>query len=356
MPNLFDPWTTNKMTLRNRFVRSATMDGIANQGSVSEAEIKLYEDLAGGEIGLIVSHGLAPTREGQTGAGQISVATDEAVPGLKQLTDIIHAGGGKIVAQILHAGWRAREEFTGTLPVGPSDTVNPRTGARIRGLSSDEIYQMVEDFVQAARRIKEAGFDGVQLHGAHSWLLSAFFSPATNKRNDEWGGSLEKNANLARAIIRGIRKMAGPEYPVMIKLGIQDYHPEGKSTAGGVLQAKLLEAAGVDCIEVSEGLEADQSHHIRLDAVRPYYLEECTEARKALSLPLILVGGMRDVRDMQAVLDEGIADAVSMCRPFIMDPLLVKHLREALAETSKCISCNKCLGQTRLGSLRCVLV
>lgn len=356
MPDLFDPMTINKMELRNRFVRSATMDGIANQGVVSDAEIKLYQELAEGEIGLIVSHGLAPTKEGHTGPGQISVYSDESIPSLKKLVDIVHKGGGKIIAQILHGGWRCRQEFTGVPPVGPSNTVNPRSGAQIRGLESDEVYKLVEDFVLAARRIKDAGFDGVQLHGAHSWLLSAFLSPATNKRDDEWGGSPEKNANLARSICRGIRKMAGPDYPIMIKLGIKDYHPDGKSASDGLVQARLLETDGVDCIEVSEGLEADQSHHIRLDALRPYYLEECAEARKALSLPLILVGGMRQLSDMQAVLDRGIADAISMCRPFVMDPLLVKHFREGISENSGCTSCNGCLTRRIPGELRCILL
>lgn len=353
MPNLFEAMTINKMKLRNRFVRSATMDSLANQGMVSDAEISLYQELAQGEIGLIVSHGLAPTRDGQTGPGQLSAYADEAIPSLSKLVDIIHAGNGKIVAQFLHGGWRCRQEVTGTLPVGPSDTVNPRSGAQIRGLSSDEIYKLVESYVQATKRVIEAGFDGVQLHGAHSWLLSAFLSPATNKRDDEWGGSPEKNANLVRSICRGIRQMAGPDYPILVKLGIKDYALGGKSVSDGVTQAKLLEMDGVDAIEVSEGIEGDQSNHIRLDAVKPYYMPECREARKALSIPIILVGGMRNLQDMQAVLDEGMADAVSMCRPFIMDPHLVKHLREGLTELSECISCNKCLGQSRLGHLSC---
>lgn len=356
MTSLFDPLTINKMELRNRFVRSATMDGLADNGMMSDAEIKLYEALAGGEIGLIISHGIAPTKEGQTGQGQLVAYTDEAIPSLKKMADIVHARGGKIVAQFLHAGWRARQEITGLNPVGPSDTVNPASGAKIRGLSSDEIYELIESYVRATRRVIEAGFDGVQLHGAHSWLLSAFFSPATNKRRDEWGGSPEKNANLARSICRRIREMAGPDFPIMIKVGIKDYHPEGKSVHEGIRQARLLQEDCVDAIEVSEGLELEGAHHIRRDAVHPYYLDECGQARKALSLPLILVGGMRELREMQAVLDQGLADAVSMCRPFIMDPHLVKHLREGSEVSSKCISCNRCLGQARQGYLRCTEV
>jgi 2,4-dienoyl-CoA reductase-like NADH-dependent reductase (Old Yellow Enzyme family) len=222
-------------------------------------------------------------------------------------------------------------------------------------LSGDEIHQLVEDYVQASRRIIDAGFDGVQLHGAHSWLLSAFLSPVTNRREDEWGGTAEKRATLVRRICRGIRKMAGPDYPVMVKLGLKDYHPQGKPVSEGIEQARLLETDGVDALEVSEGLEEDFFHHIRREAVSPYYVEECRQAKRALSRPLILVGGMRRVQNMQQIIDDGVADAISMCRPFIMDPLIVKHLRDEAASGSGCTSCNACLGLMAQRKVGCVL-
>jgi 2,4-dienoyl-CoA reductase-like NADH-dependent reductase (Old Yellow Enzyme family) len=352
---IFDPLTINKLVLNNRIVRSATMDSMADSGRVSDAEMLLYRELAEGEIGLIISHGLYPTKEGQASPGQLSVHTDDAISSLGRLTRVVHDKGGKIVAQILHGGWLCRPEVTGMLPVGPSATTHPRTGQPIRELTANEVYQLVDDYVQATRRIIEAGFDGIQLHGAHSWLLSAFLSPATNHREDEWGGSPEKRTNLVRSICRGIRRMAGPDYPVMIKLGLKDYHPTGKAVSEGIEQARLLQTAGVDAIEVSEGLEEDFFHHIRPDVVSPYYIAECREARKALSMPLILVGGMRKLQDMQEVIEDGIADAISMCRPFIMDPHLVRNLRQRLIDGSGCTSCNACLGQMAQGRLRCIL-
>jgi 2,4-dienoyl-CoA reductase-like NADH-dependent reductase (Old Yellow Enzyme family) len=355
MSELFDSLTINKLTLRNRFVRSATMDGMADNGMVSRAELDMYRRLGSGEIGLIFSHGLYPTKEGQCSPGQLSVHTDEAIPSLGKLTHAVHEGGGKIAAQILHGGWLCRPEVTGTLPVGPSATSHPRSGQAIRGLSGDEIYQLVDDYAQATRRIVEAGFDGVQLHGAHSWLLSAFLSPATNRREDEWGGSPENRARLVSSLVQSMRRVAGPDYPIMIKLGIKDYHPQGKTVAEGVEQARLLEAGGVDAIEVSEGLEEDFFHHIRPDAVSPYYLDECRQARVRLSVPLILVGGMRTLNDMQRAVSQGVADAVSMCRPFIMDPHLVKKLKAATDSYSGCTSCNGCLGRMGRGTLECVL-
>ncbi|MFC2038755.1 NADH:flavin oxidoreductase [Chloroflexota bacterium] len=356
MPSIFEPFVINKMELRNRFVRSATMDSMANNSMLSDAEVELYRDLGKGEIGLIYSHGLYPTQEGKCSPRQLSVHNDDSLPSLKKLVDIVHEGGGKIAAQILHGGWMSSSDTSGMPPVGPTALIHPRSGLQVRELSSEEVYKLVEDYVRAAIRIKEAGFDGVQLHGAHSWILSAFLSPATNKRTDEWGGTNEKRANLVRKICEGIKKAAGDDYPTMVKLGIKDYHPEGKTITEGIEQARLIVESGADAIEVSEGLEQDFFHHIRTDATSPYYLEECRQVKQELSVPVILVGGMREVHDMQAVLDDEIADAVSMCRPFIMDPYLVKNIREGISEGSNCTSCNECMKEMRQGKLRCVLI
>ena len=239
--------------------------------------------------------------------------------------------------------------------MAPSSAVNPRTKIEARELSGDEVHELVELFIQAARRAAEAGFDAIQIHGAHSHLIGEFLSPAINQRKDEWGGSPERRTNFVRRIYQGIRKLVGPDYPILIKLGIVDFHPEGKSLSEGIDTARALEADGTDAIEVSEGFELDPAHHIRQNATSPYYLEECPQVRQALSLPLILVGGMRALKDMQVVLDEGIADAVSMCRPFIMDPHIVRKFHEGSTDKSECNSCNGCLRLTQKGDKRCVL-
>jgi len=355
MANLFDTITINKMELDNRFVRSATMDNLANQGMVSDAELKLYRELGEGEIGLIVTHGLFPTQDGQCSPGQLGAHTDDTTSSLSRLVGVVHMNDGKIAAQILHGGWLCSPEVTGLQPVGPSDIVNPNSGIQVRELSGDEIYKLVESYIQAARRIIEAGFDAIQIHGAHNWLISAFLSPSTNRRKDEWGGSPERRSKFIRQICRGIRHLAGPDYPILVKLGINDYHPEGKTISEGINTAKLLEEDGVNAIEVSEGIGEDFFHHIRTNAVRPYYLQECRQARQALSIPVILVGGMRKLHDMLTVIEEGAADAISMCRPFIMDPYLVKHIRQGLTKNSGCTSCNECIDRMRQGNLGCSL-
>jgi 2,4-dienoyl-CoA reductase-like NADH-dependent reductase (Old Yellow Enzyme family) len=355
MHTLFDPITINNLQLPNRFVRSATFDNLGCQGLVTDAQLELYGSLSKGDIGLIISGGLYPTRDGMGASGQLSAEVDEVIPSLRKLVKAVHANSGRIAGQILHCGFRSRKTVTGFDPVGPSSITDPESGNKIRGLSSDEIHGMLEAYIQAARRIVEAGFDAVQLHAAHGWFLSAFLSPVMNQREDEWGGSLEKRARFLRMICHGIRKMAGPDFPILIKLGFKDYHPEGKALSEGIAVARSLENEGVDAIELSEGIEAKWGHHIRKDALHPYYLEECRVARLEISKPLILVGGMRQLRDMQAVLGENLADAVSLCRPFIQDPHLVVKFRKGEVEKSACISCNECGERMIEGHFSCIL-
>jgi 2,4-dienoyl-CoA reductase-like NADH-dependent reductase (Old Yellow Enzyme family) len=355
MTNLFDPMHISALQLPNRFFRSATFDNLGIEGKVSDAQIKLYDALSRGEIGLIISGGLYPARNGMGAPGQLGADNDNAIPSLKRLVDVVHANCGRIAGQILHCGFRSRKAVTGVQPVGPSAMTDPGSGSQVRELSGDEIYEMVENYVQSARRIADAGFDAVQLHAAHGWFLSAFLSPVTNCREDEWGGSAQKRARFLRLICQGIRKMAGPDYPLLVKLGLKDYHPQGKTVLEGIEVAQMLENDGVDAIEVSEGIEQKWGTHIRKDATHPYYIEECLQARSSLKKPLALVGGMRELRDMQAVLDEGIADAVSLCRPFIQDSHIVSKFRTGEAVGSPCNSCNECCERMIEGRFGCVL-
>jgi 2,4-dienoyl-CoA reductase-like NADH-dependent reductase (Old Yellow Enzyme family) len=354
MSGPFEPFVINRMQIKNRFVRSATMDNMGSNGLVTEAQLELYRDLSLGDVGLIISSGIFPSKSGHAGAGQLGAHTDETIPSLKKITDVVHKNNGKIAAQILHGGWNSNPEITREPPIGPSSLIHPSKGIPIKGLTTDEVYLEIERFVQAGRRLIEAGFDAIQFHGAHSWLLSAFLSPATNKREDEFGGSAEKRANFVVQIYKGIRRIAGPDYPIFIKLGLKDYHSQGKSLDEGLETAIIFEKIGMDAFEISEGLEEDRSHHIRLGALSPYYLDECRQARQVLKRPIILVGGMRELKDIQQVLKDDIADAVSMCRPFVMDRYIVKKFHDGVATSSACTSCNGCVGLNRT-TLQCVL-
>lgn len=341
--SLFDSLTIGQMTIPNRFVRSATGENRGKDGYVTDSLVGVYRELAKGEIGLVVTGVLYPKKSGRIFQNMIGADTDDTVPGLRRIADAVHEYGGKIAAQIGHGGGHCLPEWTGFQAEGPSSMINPHSGLEVRGLSGEEVRELVHLFVQAARRTVEAGFDAVQIHAAHSHLVSQFLSPVTNKREDEWGGSAQKRSKFLMEIYRGIRKTTGPDFPVLVKLGLEDTHPEGKPLAEGIATARNLAAEGVDALEVSEGFESEPGHHIRLDAQHPCYLEQCRQVRKEIDIPTILVGGMRSLQDMKSVLENGIADAVSLSRPFIMDPHLVLAFRDGLTTESGCISCNGCV-------------
>ncbi len=354
MSKLFEPFKINRLQIKNRFVRSATVDNLGRDKMVSEAQLAFYREMVRGEVGLIISSGLFPSLDGWTAPGQLGIHHDDMIPSLKKLVDNVHKYGGKVAAQLMHAGWFGNPKTCGYQPVGPSAMFNPVNKLEARELSTEEVYQHVDDFVQAGRRAFEAGFDAVQIHGAHGWLVSSFLSPVTNHRRDEWGGTPEKRANFVVRIVEGIRKLTGPDYPVMIKLGLKDYHPLGKTVAEGIASVKMFITAGLDAVEVSEGVEEEAFHHIRKDALHPYYIEECRQARSALDIPVILVGGMRKLDEIRQVVDGGIADAVSMCRPFIMDQHIVRKFHQRLADSSKCNSCNGCIAWMQKQDIHCV--
>ncbi len=271
MLKLFETFNISQMQIANRFVRSATMDNQGKDGIVSELQVNRYRELAVGKVGLIVSSGLFPSQDGRAAPGQLGIHQDDMIPSLQKLVDVVHQNGGKIAAQLMHGGWFSNPNVSGMPVVGPSAMVNPANGLVVRELSSDEVYEHVEQFVQAGRRAMEAGFDAIQLHAAHGWFLSVFLSPVTNRRLDEWGGSTEKRAKIAVSIVQGLRTLAGLHYPILIKLGLKEYHPKGRSLEEGIQIARLLEESGIDAIEVSEGIEDQPLHHIRLNARQPLH-------------------------------------------------------------------------------------
>jgi 2,4-dienoyl-CoA reductase-like NADH-dependent reductase (Old Yellow Enzyme family) len=354
MSKLFESFKINGLDIKNRFVRSATVDNLGEKLKVSQRQLGFYRELARGETGLIISSGLFPNLDGWAAPGQLGIHDDSMIPELSKLVDIVHKNGGKIAAQLMHAGWFGNPSVSGCDVVGPSAMVNPANNLKARELSSDEVFEHVNDFIQGARRAAEAGFDAVQVHAAHGWFVSAFLSPVTNLRQDDWGGTPEKRAKFATRIIEGIRQVTGPHFPILIKLGLKDYHPKGKPVVEGIASAQACIESGLDAVEISEGIEEEPFHHIRLDARNPYYLEECREARKAIAKPLILVGGMRELVDIHRIVEGGLADAVSMCRPFIMDQHIVQKFSLGAVVRSDCTSCNRCIQEMQNRNLHCV--
>ena len=224
-----------------------------------------------------------------------------------------------------------------------------------RELTGAEIEQIILDFGEAARRAKQAGFDAVQLHGAHGYLMTQFLSPKSNLRTDNWGGSPENRRRFHIEVMRSVKRAVGPDYPVWMKLGLRDYVEGGLSLNEGIEALRTFVAEGLGAVEVSAGMgsravQADGPD----DSERSYFRAESREARAAVDIPIMLVGGIRSLTLSEDIVSSGDADMVSMSRPFIREPDIVARWQRGDTAPAKCISCAKCLGAgMRGGPLRC---
>ncbi|MBW1858997.1 MAG: NADH:flavin oxidoreductase [Deltaproteobacteria bacterium] len=351
MAGLFDEIKINKMILRNRSVRSATWTGMARKdGTCSPKLIKLTEKLARGEVGLIITGFTYVMPNGQALPGQLGIHNNAMTPNLRKLTKAVHAAKGKICMQIVHAGVQTGVKDRGTLPVwGPSAVHDKLYGWTPKPVTQKEIKETVEAFAGAAARAKRAGFDAVQLHGAHGFLISQFLSPARNRRTDKYGGPIENRARFLFEVFRAVRKAVGKDFPVLIKLNTQDFVRGGFHERDALFVAKRLDKMGIDAIEMSGGVPAagDLSPartKIRKTSDEAYFLSIAKKIKKQVSVPIILVGGVRSLQAISQILEKGDADLVSMARPLIREPGLVRRWRKGDKEKAKCISCNQCFG------------
>lgn len=356
---LFTPVAIGRLKVPNRFVRSATHDYLADDrtGTISPPQLELYRRLAEGQIGLIVTGHAYVHLSGKASPRQIAIDDDSKIPGLGRLASAVHqAGSGSLIfIQISHAGRQTRPGLCGQQPVAPSSVYDPVSKVLPRELSSEEIIQVIDWFVQAATRARQAGFDGVQLHAGHGYLLSSFISPHTNRRTDDWGGNWEKRSRIIREIITGIRSTCGPDFPVIIKMNATDHLPGGLILDEARDIATSLEEAGLSAIEVSGGMnEAGLGSvwpGLRTEKEEGYFVPLAATIKKALAIPVIGLGGIRSLRVAERLVSSGQVDLVSMSRPFINAPDLVRKFKSGQLDKSPCQSCNKCFNPR---GIRCV--
>ena len=364
MNRLFEPARLKNLTLRNRFVRSATYDGMSDStGQVVESQINLIAGLAEGGVGLIISAIMYVHPSGQVSSFMNSIAEDIYIEGLRRLTDAAHTGGAKIAVQLYHGGREARFVKTrGQLPLGPSViTGDPFYRWNYREITQEEITDVVDAFGQAARRAVESGFDAVQVHGAHGYLFSQFLSPFTNRRMDAWGGSLENRLRLHRDVYRSIRSRVGADYPVMIKLGVEDGFEGGLTFADGMKAAQMLANDGYDALEISSGVRGEKYEgteyktKINKPARQGYFRRWASEIKKQVSVPVIAVGGLKSPAMMEDIIQNQEADFISLCRPLITEPALINNWKTDPGKKPRCVYCNKCLEAVHRGlPLHCV--
>jgi 2,4-dienoyl-CoA reductase-like NADH-dependent reductase (Old Yellow Enzyme family) len=361
MNMLFEPVRIKSMELRNRFVRSATADaGAEKTGHISERQIELFSELADGGVGLIITGIMYVHPSGCISLFHSSIANDDNIPALRKLTASVHKRGARIAAQLFHAG-REAARFLNPLnkeAVAPSViSDDPYFTGKYRSMTESEIWDLIHAFGDAARRAEEAGFDAVQVHAAHAYLLSQFLSPHTNRRGDMWGGTLRDRLRFHHEVYLDIREKVGKDYPVLIKLGVQDGFPGGLAFTEGMEAAQLLARSGYDALEISQGLRGElyegTEFRTRINCLdrEAYFRQWCREIKRKVNVPVMMVGGFRSFELMEEVIQNNEADFISLCRPLIREPGIVNEWETGSRRKSTCVSCNKCLEGIRKGEL-----
>lgn len=329
MSNLLKPIETSSLILKNRLVMPPMATSKAEvDGKVSKAILDYYyEKSQGGYISLIIIEHSYIQKEGKANPQQLSISDDNVVTGLKDLASIIHANGSKAVMQINHAGSAANKEVTGSEVVGPSAVANPRTGNVPKELTKKNIEEIINSFKESARRTKEAGFDGVEIHSAHGYLLHQFFSPLSNKRTDEYGGDVHKRIRIHLEVIKAVRKAVGEDFPLLLRLGASDFMEEGATIEDSKIAAIEFEKAGVDILDISGGFNG----YVVPGSLTQGYFSSLTEAIKGVvSIPVILTGGITDAKAAEELLIDGKADLIGVGRVIYKDSNWAKNAIESL--------------------------
>jgi 2,4-dienoyl-CoA reductase-like NADH-dependent reductase (Old Yellow Enzyme family) len=396
---VFSPGRIGRLKLKNRLVRSATYENAATEhGEVTEALVEFYRRLGLGGVGLIVTGITSVLSKAHSPHRSMLIDGDHCLPGLRRISDSVHNLGNecKIMIQLHHPGRQIiqPEDAPRMIPffppallaalrrpapvpqpeqkpriepqplpdiVAPSALEDVMFGRIPRALTIEEIEEIVEAFAQGIARAQEAGFDGVQLHGAHGWLLSSFLSPHTNKRQDRYGGSAVNRTQIIREIVERARKLVDADFPILIKMNTTDFFPDGTDLEEAVRVAGLMKEIGFSAIETSGGmwetvtrgekelgwppyLLPESRTGIKNKAQEAYFLSGSEAVKKQTGLPVMLVGGMRTLDRMEEVLQSGAADFISLSRPLIRQPDLPKQwLSGKNPGKADCISCNACI-------------
>jgi 2,4-dienoyl-CoA reductase-like NADH-dependent reductase (Old Yellow Enzyme family) len=383
-PAPFEPARLGPLTLRNRFVKAATFEGATPRGAVTDALIDFHRRVGAGGAAMTTVAYLAVAPEGRTDRHCVVVG-DDAMAGLRRLTDAVHGTGAAVAAQLGHAGPVANPRSNRMPALAPSRHVSP-LGTISRAVTEADITRITGDYGRAARTVVEAGFDSIEIHLGHNYLLSAFLSPKLNRRHDRFGGDVENRARFARQVVTAVRDAVGDRAAVTAKLNMADGVPGGLWLDDSVEVARLLEADGaLDALTLTGGSSlANPMYLFRGEAPRrefaatlpgparlgfrvlgrrfmpdypfeeAFFLPYARQFRAALSMPLVLLGGVNRLDTVEHALDEGFA-FVAMARALLRQPDLVTQLRDGTVSESLCIHCNKCMPTIYSGT-RCVLV
>ena len=352
MSKMFEQTAISSLVLSNRFVRSATWEGMAtSDGAVTPMLTNAMVDLVKGGVGLIISSHAYVRPEGKAGPWQLGIYEDALIPGLQEMTNAVHEYGGKIIAQLAHAGRFAPEKLTGQTPL----VVSEEPGKKYHRITEKDIRKLIAAFADGAARAKAAGFDGIQVHSSHGYLLSQFLSPAFNRRRDAYGGDIQNRSRIHMQVYKAIRETVGEDFPVLIKLNCSDFIDNGLTLEESVQVGRTLAAIGLDAIELSGGLLTNEKLSpsrvgIKAEEDEAYFSDEARHFKNTIDIPLILVGGMRSFSVAERLVEGGVADYISMSRPLIREPNLINRWKSGDLSRAECISDNSCFKAAMTGN------
>jgi len=384
--SLFTPARLGPIELRNRVIKCGTNEGMSRGGLVTDALIAWHREFAAGGVGMTTLAYCSVSADGRTFRDQIWLRED-ALDGLRRFTETMHAEGARASIQLGHAGWFASRAVIGAAPLGPSRMFSPHGMCFSRAMEERDLDRLRDDFAAAARLAVAAGFDALEVHVGHGYLLSQFLSPYNNRRRDQWGGSAENRARFPREVMRAVRAAAGPSVAVYAKLNMDDGFAGGLTADDGVQVARWIEADGsADALQLTGGhttrspfylmrgavplreMAQNQRSRLRRAAmhvvgrllIRTYPFQEAfflplaRRFRAALRLPLMLLGGITRLETMERALAEGF-EFVALGRALIRDPDLVRRMQSGELSGSRCVPCNRCVVEMERGGTRCVM-
>jgi len=387
---LLQPLQIGPLTVPGRLYKSATSETRAtDEGYVTDELLQFYEPMVRAGTPLIVTGNLFVSLQSKSAGRQAGIDSDDKKPGLRDWVQLAHSGGSLLVAQLNHGGRQMVESSDpGKATVSASSVREPLYGTKPRPLRVDEIPALVDTFAAAAERAQDVGFDGVQIHAAHGYLLGQFLTPHTNRRNDEYGGSLDNRMRLLREVFRAIRARVGDDFPILLKMNGTDMLPlrKGATTAELVRVAKAMADEGIDAIEISRGhyeswpgmilghyrgfisgqvkqgsgTKMSRRRRMTMLALAPiielaaeylapggegFNLPQAEQFTAQLDIPVICVGGFHTTKGMESAIETGRCDAVSAARAFIADPYLFKNVQMPTPGRPVCGYCNGCIAR-----------
>lgn len=337
------------MHLKNRFIRSATWENMATEdGHMTDKLYAIYKELAQGEVGLIITGYANIVAEEKPNAGMMGMYNDSFIDEYQKLTELVHCNGAKIAMQLAYGGTKTTYNIEDRVIFAPSEVCEKSTQTVGKAMTIDEIDYIVKAFAQASLRAKKSGFDGVEIHAAHTYLINQFLSPYYNRRSDQYGGSLDNRMRFLLEIYAEIRKLVGNEYPILVKLTASDFFEGGLTFTETRLICKKLAQVGVDALIISGNIhgkaksmigEYFDGHRIQNEG---YFHEYGDVISKEVNVPIITVGGLTDINAIEKIANKTNIQYFALSRPLLSEPNLIKRWKEGNRAPAECETCSKC--------------